>query len=298
MSERESWGIKMRAGSGCGRSAMLRWSFALATLAALVLALAAPSWAQTQGTATQAAAPKAAAEPGASAGQSAAKGQHEGIVVYGRWVIEVKNPDGKVVEHREFENNLFGTGGEVGSNLLAGLISGVYTPGAWSIVLLGNGPGPSGPPLSPCSAAPECLIVPANENAALLSAQSCSASVAAVSGSSTQPWCYSTLVESLTGTSSFATGFTLSGSVYADTTTYVTVVSSQESVCSQPGDFQSAAGKTVASATLSTVAPSDCLSGEGSGATFTSATLPGTGVSVTAGQTIEATVNFSFSSPQ
>jgi len=37
---------------------------------------------------------------------SQAKGQHEGITVHGHWTIEVRNPDGTVVTHREFENAL------------------------------------------------------------------------------------------------------------------------------------------------------------------------------------------------
>jgi len=37
---------------------------------------------------------------------SPAKGPHEGITVHGHWTIEVRNPDGTVVTHREFENAL------------------------------------------------------------------------------------------------------------------------------------------------------------------------------------------------
>ncbi|MGC1413928.1 MAG: hypothetical protein WA817_01495 [Candidatus Acidiferrum sp.] len=37
---------------------------------------------------------------------SASKGPSEGIKVHGHWTIEIRNPDGKVVTHREFENSL------------------------------------------------------------------------------------------------------------------------------------------------------------------------------------------------
>ena len=37
---------------------------------------------------------------------TAAKGTQEGIKVHGHWTIEVRNPDGKVVTHTEFENAL------------------------------------------------------------------------------------------------------------------------------------------------------------------------------------------------
>ena len=36
--------------------------------------------------------------------------QSEGIKVHGRWVIEVRNPDGSVAQHREFNNSLHSGG--------------------------------------------------------------------------------------------------------------------------------------------------------------------------------------------
>ena len=33
-------------------------------------------------------------------------GSHQGIKVHGHWTIEVRNPDGSVATHREFENSL------------------------------------------------------------------------------------------------------------------------------------------------------------------------------------------------
>src|ERR1700722_13311663 len=143
MSERESNGIMVRAGSRSVRcamvgrfaqSAMLRWILALATLAALVFVLLASSRAQSQSTESksapadmsvpagattsakiavvdaatvaQTATAKPAAEAAAPAAQSASKGPQEGIKSHGHWTIEVKNPDGRLVPHREFENAL------------------------------------------------------------------------------------------------------------------------------------------------------------------------------------------------
>ncbi len=99
-----------------------------AGLASLVLLCAGPVWAQskpaqTQSTAahpvatapsTSSGAPSSGALPAAkqavaqnsTAEASAQKGQSEGIKVHGHWIIEVRNPDGKVVERREFENSL------------------------------------------------------------------------------------------------------------------------------------------------------------------------------------------------
>jgi hypothetical protein len=102
--------------------------------------------------ATQATTPKPAAELGVSAGQAAPKGQSEGITVHGRWVIEVKNPDGTVVTHREFENAIV-PGGE---GYLAALLAGNNSPGGLSILLNGaNSQFPGNPGSVPSS--PEAL---------------------------------------------------------------------------------------------------------------------------------------------
>jgi len=68
-------------------------------------------------------APRAAAKP-----QS---GPHEGIKVHGRWVIEIRNPDGTLATRREFNNHLAGVGGENLAALLARNASG----GRWLISL-------------------------------------------------------------------------------------------------------------------------------------------------------------------
>lgn len=105
----------------------------------LGLACAAPSWART---------PQSSAKPSAHAPASGANapvagaksngGNHEGITVHGHWLIEVRNPDGKVVSRTEFENSLQ----PAGKVLLAAVLSG-YAPGGWMITL--NGPSGEGP---------------------------------------------------------------------------------------------------------------------------------------------------------
>ena len=64
-------------------------------------------------------------------------GPHEGIKVHGHWTIEVRNPDGTLVTHREFENSLT----PFGSGVLVNLVGGAATPGAFEIGISGNGPG-------------------------------------------------------------------------------------------------------------------------------------------------------------
>lgn len=67
---------------------------------------------------------------------SQGSGQKEGIKVHGHWTIDVRNPNGKLVTHHEFENAL------VPSSVLASLLGRVNVVGKWGIVL-GN---PAGDP--------------------------------------------------------------------------------------------------------------------------------------------------------
>lgn len=64
---------------------------------------------------------------------SPGRGQQEGIKVHGHWTIEVRNPDGTLVTHREFENALT----PVGGLCLAAFLSRSNTPGLWRIHLGG-----------------------------------------------------------------------------------------------------------------------------------------------------------------
>jgi len=113
----------------------------------LLLGVAGPAYAGQSGapppstnTAAPAAVPAAAApaaKPAAQAGQTAAagapaaKGNQEGIQIHGHWTIEVKDPDGKLVTHREFENSLAPSGS--GASLLAAFLGGVAAPGSWIV---------------------------------------------------------------------------------------------------------------------------------------------------------------------
>jgi hypothetical protein len=56
---------------------------------------------------------------------------HEGIKVHGHWTIEVRNPDGSVATHREFENSLVGPG------TLSLFLARQYSVGTWQINLVG-----------------------------------------------------------------------------------------------------------------------------------------------------------------
>src|SRR2546426_7465271 len=59
-------------------------------------------------------------------------GQVEGIKVHGHWTIDLRNPDGTLVTHREFENAFNNP------NLLGGFLARQQTPGQWIVILQGN----------------------------------------------------------------------------------------------------------------------------------------------------------------
>jgi hypothetical protein len=187
MSERENKSVLVRTANfslrRVVRNMLRRGILALAALAALVFVSAGPTHAQAQSSASnsapiaatipvevaatnlatvaQAATPKPPVEPIPSAAQSATRGAHEGIKVHGHWIIEVRNPDGKVASHTEFENAL---NAETAEPLLLALITGQTSPGAWAVgleasgnlcgsgpaVTIGFAPGPSLTSIYPC----------------------------------------------------------------------------------------------------------------------------------------------------
>jgi len=105
--------------------------------------------AQAAGAAAQPA--KMAAQPAATTGKAAPAaqpaaqgghqlgGNHEGIKVHGHWTIEVRNPDGKLVTHTEFENSLTTANAYSGSALLTNTLGRTTTIGGWEILLVTNG---------------------------------------------------------------------------------------------------------------------------------------------------------------
>ncbi len=62
---------------------------------------------------------------------AAPSGQQEGIKVHGQWTIEVRNPDGKLVSHHEFDNALTADGKESMGEFLRR----ASKPGEWVIAL-------------------------------------------------------------------------------------------------------------------------------------------------------------------
>lgn len=95
---------------------------------------------KTKAVTAQTAAVAGSAAPARAATPSAPRGEHEGITVHGRWVIEVRNPDGTVTARREFENSLQASG----TTQLINLLTGNDVAGTWTVLLNGSGNQPSG----------------------------------------------------------------------------------------------------------------------------------------------------------
>jgi hypothetical protein len=86
---------------------------------------------------TGAAAKPAAAQEEDKNAPAAGKPDGGGIKIHGHWVLEVKNPDGKLVERREFNNSLVTGGAYVsGDQLLAAILTGDLTPGGFAVALI------------------------------------------------------------------------------------------------------------------------------------------------------------------
>ena len=66
-----------------------------------------------------------------------AGGPQEGIKVHGHWVVDVRNVDGSLASHTEFENALQNSGG----NALTAILGRFETAGTWTINLNGGGIG-------------------------------------------------------------------------------------------------------------------------------------------------------------
>lgn len=92
------------------------------------------------------------------AGAVVAQGRSDGIKVHGHWTIDVRNPDGTLVSHHDFENALV-TGMGRGNDALANVLSGQKVGGTWMVNLFDHQPeaspcftiGPSGPSPWVCS---------------------------------------------------------------------------------------------------------------------------------------------------
>jgi hypothetical protein len=196
---------------------------------------------------------------------------NEGIKVHGHWSIDVKNPDGTLAKHVEFENSLVSPG--QGDQLLAGLLGGFSVPGDWAIRLVSP---------SICSETVYCLIFPTLNGP--LAMPSCA------SGSNNGCATGLTLAY-VASTTTTGAAFKMSGTLTASGTGNITSVATVFSTCMENVNYSSAA----------TFSPSKCITSETTGLpnamnsdTFTATTLT-TPLGVVPGQIIQVTVTISFS---
>jgi hypothetical protein len=228
------------------------------------------------------------AEQTERASRKTAKPGHEGIAVHGHWVIDVRNPDGSLAQHREFENSLVNGGPQVLSQMLAGAV----VPGNWSVLLgpaSGNGPCSNSYTLNGTSDTSEnCEVVQSLTTAPAFS--DCKENLCAAS---------------LTLTGPLTTTILLSGTITSNQTGSIGVVSTEVAYCISPTNGAANGGAFTITPTPYTVSPSACVTTATQAVPFTSTTLttvlkPGATptpnpIPVTAGQTILASVTISFS---
>jgi len=103
--------------------------------------------------------PRVVPDPGTSTGaceadaevveDKPAGGPHEGIKVHGHWTIDVRNPDGTLASHRDFENSLF-PGAPLATNLARTKVLGLWAVALVAISTASNPCSPS-PPSFFCS---------------------------------------------------------------------------------------------------------------------------------------------------
>jgi hypothetical protein len=257
---------------------------------------AAPSVTETQAlhAVTKPVAPRANA-PASMEEKPPAKGQREGITVHGHWTIEVKNPDGTVVKHVEFENALTAEGRFL---ITRDLLSRSSTLGTWGIGLSSSG-------TSPCTAQMVyldlvfghgfknlnnvCYIAESLANANLpVTDSDGNIQGSVVSGCQVPINCSNNLVVGLTTVGDILTpAFTMSGSV----------VAAQSGTIDTVATFNSACGGSVP--------PASCLgSPTDAPQIFTQASLPSAPalgfpaqqpITVTLGQIVSVTVLINFS---
>ncbi len=261
--------------------------FCLATLAVLALGVN-PAQAQSGGATNGPSASALSAHPAKA--EAFEKGLHTGITVHGHWTIEVRNPDGKVVTHREFENSVVpGYGPEA----IESMMLGAWVPQAYRIVLSGTSASqsPANAP-APCSynSSPATCTIQENVPSSGPNAQTCP------NGSQTI-FCNLTrnpnsLVGNypglISGSPVSAQPITFSGSAIASGAGYVGEVTLLLTACNN-----------TTTSSPGTVSPATCVAGtypsgtiiQLSGLTDTSLSSP---VQVQSGQTVQATVVISF----
>jgi hypothetical protein len=128
---------------GTARRAILRSIFTLLWLAGMVLPSPLSSSTQQGNSATPPGSSTSGQKPVASGATPAPANRNAtGVKVHGHWTIEVRNPDGTLVTHREFENALVAPTGAV---TLSQVLTGADLVGGWEVDLAATTAGNTPP---------------------------------------------------------------------------------------------------------------------------------------------------------
>jgi len=199
------------------------------------------------------------------------------IKVHGHWAIDLRNPDGTLADHRDFENSLAIQQG--GDALLIGMLAGYYVPGDFGILLQGAACGASNP--GGCAIVKSLSTMPGSLVCRTGNVAACNASLT-----------YNFVLAPSTG----STSIILSGSVAAPNTGTITSVSTFFNGCDSANGYT---GKTlpVLPTAPSTFPPANCVGASTSALIgVLTATSNFTPLQVTsAGQMVHVTVTITFS---
>jgi hypothetical protein len=196
-------------------------------------------------------------------------GNRVGVEMHGHWVIDVKNPDGTVAEHRDFENTIAGYGQE----LMIALLSGYATPSDYAIFVApavnGNVPCPTPQGFQ------GCVIV---------------RSLTTLPGSAICPYytCYTglTYTPTLIDNASSGSALVIAGNFTATQAGTIDGVTVLYGTC--PANLSSVTG-------LTTISPSTCSTTPGSGGYRPLSSAGVTLVNVVQSQIVQVTVTITFS---
>ena len=202
--------------------------------------------------------PANALEPAkATAAGEASRGPLEGVKVHGHWVIDVRNPDGTLAQHRDFENSL------TNPNIMVELLYGIIVPSDFAILLYGSTP--------PCTTSPStypCVIV---HNLSTLPANAICGTYYCVTGLTVTP--------TLGGSPSLV----LAGNLTATQAGSISTVATYIGTCGSSNP------------TPTTTSPSTCATG-GNGYGYSGLTQTSiTSVPIINGQIVQVTVTITFS---
>lgn len=203
--------------------------------------------------------------------------QHQNIKMHGHWIIDIKNPDGTLADHRDFHNSLQYDGAEY----LLALMAGYWVPSDYEIFLQPSN-GSAGPCTPPTNGIPGCVIV-----------RSLATQPALDGCGSGGYYCATGLTTTYTLSFSSASSMVLAGSITATQAGSLTFVSTVAGYC------QNSSTSGAIPTTPENISPASCTATPASQAAYiveiSSAGLSNSPISVASGQIIQVTVTISFS---